>query len=384
MGPCGLKIKNNLFLLITNCLNSSYYFIDSWSAKNYMAKRIWFTEGFSSQREIILAIKDFSKKYNVSIEIFASHREYRKEILSVADYAFIEPSNEQERLPFLINTIEKYCIDVLYIAKNASWYEKYRSKIELTGVKLITGASDIQLLNISENKMDFALFMQKQKLSVVPSILINNINELKKHFANPPFENLCIKPVEGIYGMGFWRFDNKISPSRIFSHPEDRKVKPEVYLQLCEASNNFKPMVLMPYLGAPECSVDIIADKGDILSAIAREKHGSKQILKNSGSAFELACQCAEIMQADGLVNVQTRNNELGLSTLLEINMRPSGGVGNTLLSGINLPGLMVMFHLNVMTQAEIKAYCLANFKSTEVISLPSATKYPEKLTNLI
>lgn len=120
MGPCGLKIKNNLFLLITNCLNSSYYFIDSWSAKNYMAKRIWFTEGFSSQREIILAIKDFSKKYNVSIEIFASHREYRKEILSVADYAFIEPSNEQERLPFLINTIEKYCIDVLYIAKNAS------------------------------------------------------------------------------------------------------------------------------------------------------------------------------------------------------------------------------------------------------------------------
>jgi hypothetical protein len=43
-----------------------------------------------------------------------------------------------------------------------------------------------------------------------------------------------------------------------------------------------------------------------------------------------------------------------------------------------------VMFHLNVMTQAEIKAYCLANFKSTEVISLPSATKYPEKLTNLI
>lgn len=341
-------------------------------------------EGFSSQREIILAVKDFFQKNNLAIEIFASHREHRREILSVADYALIEPSKEQDRLTFITKVIEKYHIDVLYIVKNALWFEQYRSIIELTGVKLITGSSDIELLKISKNKMDFALFMQKQGVPVVPSVLINNLDELKQNISHPPFDTLCIKPVEGIYGMGFWRFSHTISPSRILSHPEERGVRPDIYIQLCEAADHFKPMVLMPYLHAPEYSVDIIADKGDVLSAVARGKHGSMQVLKNNGDAFELACHCARLMGADGLVNVQTRNNTSGSPVLLEINMRPSGGIGNTLSSGINLPGLMVMFHLDIMTKPEIEAYSLANFNQAEVIAVSSVIQCTENLANLI
>lgn len=349
-----------------------------------MTKRIWFMEGFSSQREIILAVKDFASKFGVDIEVFASHREHRNEILSVADYAFIEPSAVDERLQFVIEMINQYHIDVLHIVKHALWFEQQRTVIEATGVKLITGASNIECLTLAQNKMDFARFMEQHHLPVVPSILINHIDELKQYLANPPFKTLCIKPVEGIYGMGFWRFDSKVAPSRVFSHPEQRTVAPDVYLQLHQATDNFKPSVLMPYLSSPEYSVDIVASNGEVLAAVARGKYGSLQKLNNNGAAFELACQCARIMQADGLVNVQTRNNEAGEPLLLEINMRPSGGVGNTLHSGVNLPALMVMYYLQLMTKSQISEYCLANFKPVEVCSISSVIQYPQELANLI
>ncbi len=67
-----------------------------------MKKKIWFMEGLSSQRDIILGVKSFAEKENQDIKIFSSHRNERKEILSVSDFSMIEPNNEEERLSLFI------------------------------------------------------------------------------------------------------------------------------------------------------------------------------------------------------------------------------------------------------------------------------------------
>lgn len=349
-----------------------------------MAKRVWFMEAFSSQREVILSVKAMAAEYQVNLEVFASHRQQRHEILSVADYALIEPDNADERLDFVLSVIEQCHIDVLYTVKHAAFFEANRQQIEAMGVVLITGTASVETLTLSDHKMNFVTFMQSHNLPAVPSILISNLDELAAQLANPPFETLCIKPVEGIYGIGFWRLDERVQPSRILSNPDDRRVPKATYLALHQAFEKFEPMVLMPYLKSPEHSVDIVAHQGTVLAAVARRKEGTKQLLLNSGEAFDLACQCAQLMKADGLVNVQTRNNDDGRPMLLEINMRPSGGVGNTLHSGINLPGAMVLYHLNVMTKAELADYCAQQFKPTMICSLPSVIEYPQELSNLV
>lgn len=71
-----------------------------------MKKKIWFMEGLSSQRDIILGVKSFAEKENQDIEIFSSHRNERKEILSVSDFSMIEPNNEEERLSFIHSITE--------------------------------------------------------------------------------------------------------------------------------------------------------------------------------------------------------------------------------------------------------------------------------------
>nr|AAB37125.1 unknown [Serratia marcescens] len=54
--------------------------------------------------------------------------------------------------------------------------------------------------------------MEQKGLPVVPSWRVNTLTELKTHLAAPPFTDspVCVKPVTGIYGMGFWRFDDSL------------------------------------------------------------------------------------------------------------------------------------------------------------------------------
>ncbi len=113
----------------------------------------------------------------------------------------------------------------------------------------------------------------------------------------------------------------------VFNHPEHRLVSPQQYIAAASAAESFKPLVLMPYPARPgifpSISSRIRAKYSQPWDAVRK---GAIQYLVNEGSARELACDCARVMKADGLVNVQTRNDVNGNPVLLETNMRPSGG----------------------------------------------------------
>ncbi|KOC90807.1 ATP-grasp domain-containing protein [Winslowiella iniecta] len=350
-----------------------------------MTTRIWLMEGLSSQRDIIQGITAFSKSHQVDVEVFASHRHQRNEILSQADFALLEPADEQQRLNFILTTVNKYAIQAIHTGRNALWFETHRAAIEACGVRLATGATRPDLLELADDKVAFAQLMEKHGLPVVPSIRVNSAAELRQLIAASPFsEPLCIKPVTGIYGMGFWRFDDSVSPMATFTHPENRKVNAGLYLNALEESDSFEPLVLMPYLPGPEYSVDILAERGTVLAAVARRKEGALQYLENSGEAFELAKACAQVMGADGLVNVQTRNDSSGKPVLLEINMRPSGGIGYTRFSGVNLPGLFALRQLGLMEPQAIIDEASRVFSPATVRSVTDVINYSTALPNFI
>lgn len=349
-----------------------------------MNNKIWLMEGLSSQRDIIQGIKSFAVKMQTDLTVYASHRNKRNEILSVADFSLTEPNDAEQRLPFILSTIAQWGINALHTGRNCQWFEKHRVDIEASGASLTTGASGPEWLEMADDKVTFAEVMEENHLPVVPSLRINSIKELQHQLSCSPFEGqqLCVKPVTGIYGMGFWRFDDTASSMDIFNHPENRVVHPRQYLAALSGAEKFTPLVLMPYLPGPEYSVDILADKGEVLAAVARRKEGALQYLENSGEAFELACACARTMKADGLINVQTRNNLSGDPVLLETNMRPSGGIGYTQHCGVNLPGLYAFHKLGLMSKSDVIEIAKNDFVPATVRALTDVIAYPTHLTN--
>jgi biotin carboxylase len=328
-------------------------------------------EGLSSQRDILLSVKEAIPE----LHLVASHRAQRPEILSVADTAYQEPhthNDDIEKLSFIELVVKRHNVQLIHCGRNSSWFEKHRQHIESLGVKLITGASSTDSLALADDKFQYAQVMASHGLPVVESMMIPDVVTLERAIQEKPFGEraVCIKPVTGIYGLGFWRFDDSVSFMKPLNDPDSRHIHPEQYLHALRTMDHFEPLLLMPYLQGPERSVDMIVDKGQVLAAISRRKEGAYQHMELDGRAIELAKACAELMKADGLVNVQTRNDADGNPVLLEINMRPSGGICYTNHSGVNLPGLFAKYHLGMITPDEIETNSRALFHPAVVRSI--------------
>jgi len=351
-----------------------------------MKKKIWFMEGLSSQRDIILAVKSFAEKNKTDIQVISSHRNERNEILSVSDLSLIEPKNEDDRLSFIHSVTMNHGINAIHTGRNCKWFESQRDAIQSPSVSLTTGATGTEWFELADEKVTFSEFMAKKGLPVVPSVRVTSLDELRNLLSHSPFPSdcLCIKPVTGIYGMGFWRFDDNVSPVAFLNNPDSRVIRPSQYLSAHAEMETFTPQVLMPYLSGPEYSVDMVVSQGTVLAAIGRRKEGVLQYLENEGEAIELAIDCARLLNADGLVNVQTRHNAEGKPVLLEINMRPSGGIGYTQHSGVNLPGLYAFHTLGLMDEDQIRQSAKTDFSPAVVRSVTDVIRYPALLTNRI
>ncbi|CUB06663.1 ATP-grasp domain-containing protein [Marinomonas fungiae] len=340
-------------------------------------KSIWFMEGLSSQRDIIVATIEARQLLGLSFRVIASHRSNRPEITSVADISLVEPKGDAERVEFIKTVVLEHNVAAILAGRNCRWMEEHRRDIEALGVSLTTGSTSLDTHSIADDKVKYANYMSQHGLSVVPSIQIDTIKELKNQFSlkEAVGELSCIKPVVGIYGIGFWILDPSVSPMAAFNNPDNRRVTPKMYLSAMEQQTTHKlpePMVIMPYLPGRERSVDMVVENGEVIAAVSRRKEGAIQYIEQSGEAFELAKSCAHIMQADGLVNVQTRDDADGKPYLLEINMRPSGGVCYSLSCGINLSGIFALRKLGLIDKETAIKMGTEGFQPTAVRSVSS------------
>jgi len=334
---------------------------------------IWFMEGVSSQKDMLALVKMARTECGKNFLIIASHRNERPEILSEADIAYLEPDETQDLLPFIASICTKHNVVAIHAGKRGHLLERYRDAIDEMGVKLTTGATSLETFELADNKAEFSVRMMTYGLPSVVSIKVQSPDELAS--AIEDFESRgvlpCIKPVKGIYGLGFWILKRTAKTLSFYNNPDYRQMHPDVAiasLQRAELAGEELPIqIVMPYLPGPERSVDMLVENGRVLAAVARTKIGSLQTLENEGPAYQLALDCAKALGADGLINVQTRNDENGMPVLLEANLRPSGGIGYTAHSEVNLPGLYALKQLGIISDDDVLVNAL-RFKSITVI----------------
>lgn len=343
---------------------------------------IWFMEGVSSQKDMLALVKMARTEFDKDFSIIASHRSERPEILSEADIAYLEPDETEDLLPFIVGICRKHNVVAIHAGKRGHLLERYRDAIEEMGVRLTTGATNLETFELADNKAEFSIRMMMYGLPSVVSVKVQSPDELAS--ALEDFESRgvlpCIKPVKGIYGLGFWILKRTAKTLSFYNNPDYRQLHPDVAiasLQRAELAGEELPIqIVMPYLPGPECSVDMLVENGCVLAAVARTKVGSLQTLENEGPAYQLAIDCAKALGADGLINVQTRNDENGMPVLLEANLRPSGGIGYTAHSEVNLPGLYALRQLGIISDDDVLVNAL-RFKSTTVIPTHSVKPLP-------
>lgn len=307
---------------------------------------IWFLEGQASQRDII---RGAIEALPASVRVFASHRRDRPEITSVAHVSFTEPQDRGERIAWVIRTALEHSIKVVVAGRVGGAYEARRADFEAAGITLVTGGTSTRTFDLVDDKAKFTAEAERAMLPCIPAITVRTSAELRSAYdAFHQNGEVCIKPVVGIYGQGFWRFKDGVDPFRCFENPDARQVDFETYHRIFSEAPNRESMLVMPYLPGSECSVDMVCEGGKVVSYVGRRKADVHQTFERNSAATALAIAAAEHFGCDGIVNVQTRDDSQGSPHLLEINPRYSGGIGYTRETGVNLAGIFATRRLGI------------------------------------
>lgn len=307
---------------------------------------IWFLEGQSSQRDVILGAREALPS---SVKIFASHRQGRPEITGTADVSLLEPKDPQLRTDWILQTAAENAIKVVLAGRAGSALEVERPRFERAGIELVTGGVSLETFELVDDKSRFTAEAERAGLACVPAITVSNARELVEAYEVLRVQgDVCVKPTVGIYGQGFWRFSESVDPFRCFANPDSRDVNFETYLAAYRAEPVRPAMLVMPYMSGAECSIDMVCEAGHAVAYVGRRKQGLHQTFERDSAAVELALRAAAHFKCDGLVNVQTKDDADGVAHLLEINPRYSGGIGYTRHTGVNLPGIFATRRLGL------------------------------------
>ncbi|MEC7119510.1 MAG: ATP-grasp domain-containing protein [Pseudomonadota bacterium] len=312
---------------------------------------VWLLEGQSSQRDLLQAIRP---ALPADIPLYASHRKCRPEITDCADHAWREPADDAERVQWVLDTAQQHQIKLVWAGRRGQVYEPHRAAFEAAGIDLITGATRLQDLLDLDSKAVFAERCLQAGIPVASGWVVNNGQALAEVVAAQRDQHaLCIKPVHGIFGEGFWRLIDDLSPFRCFLNPDDRRVNTQLFIDSYSAQTEPKPMLVMQYLSGTEYSVDMVCEAGQVIAAVARDKRADKtQCLMLEHEVIELARRVVALFGCDGIVNLQSKANAHGQQHVLEINARPSGGIGYTMHTGLNLAAICVLRRLGLPVPA--------------------------------
>ena len=324
---------------------------------------VWLAEGQSSQRDMLASLQALKAQSETPFNIIASHRHNRPEIFEFADSVYIEPSasatdsDEQAELEsaepvmprwqFVLEQAKNNNVKVLLTGRNGIDYEAQREAFDAAGIRLLTGATNVAALEAIDDKFAFMQQCHEHDIPVAEAWRFDNVAELESLLARHGHQPLCVKPVTGIFAQGFWRLDTgKETDARYdsFEHlyfTEEKKINTTQFINAYANSLMVHerpiPMLLMPYLSGQEYSIDVVCEYGEVLAAVTRYKTGKIQHIGYEQAVMDVVTPLIKAFGCDGIVSVQTKADDDRQHRVLEINSRPSGGIGYTTHSGLDL-----------------------------------------------
>ncbi len=295
---------------------------------------IWIAESYSCQNDIIQLLK--RSNLSAHLTIFCSHSKQRPELKLCADYFFQQPPVEHSA-DWLLDQCKKHAIQLLFCGKHSQFIEKLREEFARHDIQLVTGATGIAQHENMNNKFLFGEICEALNLPNIPAAKVDHVVGLKQAIDDyqKKYSHICAKPVYGVYGSGFVQLRNEVSYFKQFQLNTQCNTQQfiEAYAQLDQPIE----YLIMPFLTGQECSVDIACSHGQILALVTRVKFKFYQQCYIEHPCHEICKILVQHFQCDGLINIQFKQDDLGVWHILEINPRPAGGFAYTQHTGINL-----------------------------------------------
>lgn len=314
--------------------------------------RIWFNKTFSTIRSVLQQLRQ--SELIGEVTLVCTHTHNTASVFTAADESYLEPTHlsVEAYLQWCLDFCKQQRIDIFWVGKEAALISQQQHLFTAIGTQVLVVANS-DTLNLLSDKARFYQELPPSVATVMDFIAVDDapsfdaaVLQLKQQH-----QQLCVKPAQSVFGLGFRVLDEqRDSVEHLLDGVEYHIPLAELRLGMAQSSAVFeKTLLVMEYLAKNEWSVDCVAHEGELLCAVQRKKSlqlGHGQEIDNNAEIAAMVERLAAHYQLNGLFNVQFREGEYGVR-LLEINPRPSGGVGMACLAGVNLAELALLSFLN-------------------------------------
>ena len=305
--------------------------------------RIWFNHTLSSLFDTITLIKDGMEPGE--FEFYVTHERENSLISTVADHfgpeVFARKSNMPEGyVDWALEYCENHKINAFVPFLHRIALSAHRDRFAAAGVKLLT-AGDHEIMQMIENKPAFLSKIAELGLKGTKYLPFRDLEEFDIAWGilRQQHDKLCIKPAKGIYGAGFRVIHEDLDDYRSMVSGAASSISINLLRYTLSRSDDRVNMMLMPLLEGIERSTDFVCDQGRLIDCVTRSKHadGSRKVAPDALHE-DFARKIAAGLGLSGLLNFQTMEDAAGVPHILEVNSRTSGGIGQTIHAGVNLP----------------------------------------------
>lgn len=209
-----------------------------------------------------------------------------------------------------------------------------------------------EAIEITNNKLKFYDFLRENGIYVPEYYKACSIEELEIACAKLgyPEKSVCVKTLDGSGSRGIRILDSKIDLYDLYvsEKPNTMFTTKEAFISMLSGKSSIKEMMVMEYLPGAECSVDILADNGEIVYMVGRESNNVLASipqdceLKVIPAAYDICTKITKLLKLDGNADFDFKYNSNGEPVLMEINPRLAATLSVIAVGGINLPYLRV------------------------------------------
>ncbi|WP_052390382.1 ATP-grasp domain-containing protein [Streptomyces sp. NRRL B-24484] len=282
------------------------------------------------------------------VEIHATHVDPDSPVLAAADFGSLEPEglSPEAYVEFALEFCARHSIDVFLPRLGQLAISLRRRDFEAIGTALVCPSA--AAIAVFESKADGYAAMAAAGLPVPLWRHVRTADELLAAVEEIEAEGstACLKPASGAGGEGFRVLTREPFSLRRLAGFPDASVQLDQVLNALEQSPEPADLLVMPLLEGPEVSVDCLTSPdGRLLAAVGRTKTRRRRTFTTEPRYLEPTRRLVETFGVSYLSNVQYRHHH-GRPVVLDVNTRPSGGLHQLRLCGLNLPWTAVQLAL--------------------------------------
>ena len=269
-------------------------------------------------------------------------------ILHMFDSVYTVPSaGSPEYVGRILEICKKEHVDIVIPVMSAELEPLSIGKERFREIGTCISVSDIEPLTIANDKIRFLDYLRNNGFQCAQYYNVRSLGELEARVRELGYgeKKICVKTTHSSGSRGFRIISEEQTKYERFVHnkPDSSTISLKEMIEILSEAEQFPELLVMEYLPGQEYTVDLVANKKDVLCCCCRRSLRMENsimidsIVEDNKQIIDLCTDITTRLGLEGNIGFDVRERADGTPIIMECNPRITAGAPIFLHAGVNL-----------------------------------------------